>query len=133
MFEQGRCMGGIELEESPILIQSFVKRFKYVTTTEYSPYKVDCNILYLIDLTTVYTRATYDQPPVKKPGAAAAVVVASISSPSLPNVSIGNNATPNSDDVYELFAVSKKLSAMKVFDFIQDCYVAQWGVILRNG
>ena len=126
-------MGGIELEESPILIQSFVKRFKYVTTTEYSPYKVDCNILYLIDLTTVYTRATYDQPPVKKPGAAAVVVVASISSPSLPNVSIGNNATPNSDDVYELFAVSKKLSAMKVFDFIQDCYVAQWGVILRNG
>jgi hypothetical protein len=70
---------------------------------------------------------------VKKPGAAAAVVVASISSPSLPNVSIGNNAIPNSDDVYELFAVSKKLSAMKVFDFIQDCYVAQWGVILRNG
>jgi hypothetical protein len=69
---------------------------------------------------------------VKKPGAAA-VVVASISSPSLPNVSIGNNAIPNSDDVYELFAVSKKLSAMKVFDFIQDCYVAQWGVILRNG
>jgi len=71
---------------------------------------------------------------VKKPGAAAAAVVAaSISSPSLPNVSIGNNAIPNSDDVYELFAVSKKLSAMKVFDFIQDCYVAQWGVILRNG
>jgi hypothetical protein len=78
----------------------------------------------------MYIRATYDQPPVKKPGVAAV----SISSPSLPNVSIGNNATtPSSDDVYELFAVSKKLSAMKVFDFIQDCYVAQWGVILRNG
>jgi hypothetical protein len=34
-------MGGIELEESPILIQSFVKRFKYVTTTtEYSHIKL---------------------------------------------------------------------------------------------
>lgn len=82
---------------------------------------------------TVLTRATYDQPSVKKPGVVAAVA-ASVSSPSLPNVSAGNNAvTPISDDVYELFAVSKKLSAMKVFDFIQDCYVAQWGVILRNG
>ena len=82
-------------------------------------------------ITAVYTRATYDQPPVKKPGVAS---TASVSSPSLPNVSTGNNAvTPIIDDVYELFAVSKKLSAMKVFDFIQDCYVAQWGVILRNG